>query len=203
MTLHNIEASPPGLKLVFRISLALLVMILAERAADLSHGEPEVASDSPSDALHSSTEVDEDQLDEDNPAQDAAQPNYTSPTSEGDGTSSGQRLREGTILTDVIGRFKVSGDRASFTITETGQTFGGLENLNLARVTNAIRDDPDADWSISGLVTEHRGLNFLLIHKAIRKSVNKEVHNENAPPDTVSTPLESQDSAQPTAPTGF
>lgn len=171
MTLHQIEAAPHALRIVFRISLALLVVILAERAAIYSHGEPGISSEA-----------------------DPLQPNYTTPQAEDAATHNTQRLREGTILTDVIGRFKVSGDRAIFTITGTGRSFGGLENLNLARVTNILRDDPEADWSISGLVTEHRGLNFLLIQKAIRKTSIDKARGKNSLPDAVSTPQEDSDS---------
>lgn len=203
MTLRHIEASPPGLKLAFRISLALLVMILAERAATLCHGEAGEPSDAQHDEPHAAAASEEHEAPADKPHQDDAQPNYTSPNKEENGASSSQRLREGTILTDVIGRFKVSGDRATFTITETGQSFGGLENLNLARVTTALRDDPDAEWNISGLVTEHRGLNFLLIQKAIRKSVNKEVHGKSALPSAISTPVRNQEPQHASGPTGF
>jgi hypothetical protein len=193
MTIRHIESSPHGLRLVFRISLALLVMVLAERAANLSHGEPDNSGDADSVSSFSATASDEDQ----------DQPNYSSPSADGEETPSTQRLREGTILTDVIGRFKVSGDRATFTITETGQSFGGLENLNLARVMNAIRDDPDADWNISGLVTEHRGLNFLLIQKAIRKTSSNEIGRKSPLPDSVSTPLDDSEEPQSGAPTAF
>jgi hypothetical protein len=186
MTLRNIESSPPGLKLVFRIALAILVMVLAERAAELSHGEPGPTTESDDGNLPAS------ENERDKPVADNVQPNYT-PAAEGENTPSTERLREGTILTDVIGRFKVSSDRASFIVTETSQTFVGLENLNLARVTNAIRDDPEADWSISGLVTEYRGQNFLLIQKAIRKTGNNVVRSKHILPAEVSRPLEDED----------
>ena len=81
------------------------------------------------------------------------------------------RLREGTKITDVLGTFKVTGDRANFYVKETNQRFGGLENLNLARVVNTIINSPDEhEWAVSGIITEYRGSNYVLITKVIRKT---------------------------------
>jgi hypothetical protein len=172
MTFYNDQNSPHALRLIFRISLAMLVMVLAERAAKLSHGEPGLSNESSAE-------------------EKVVQPNYTSPTTADEDSPTVQRLREGTVLTDAIGRFKVSGDRATFVVTETGQTFGGLENLNLSRIFDTIRDDPNADWNVSGSVTEYRGLNFLLIHKAVRKTNSNEALGKSSFP--VSSPLSDSD----------
>jgi len=82
-----------------------------------------------------------------------------------------ERLREGQKLTDVLGRFKMSGDRATFYVTGSNRRFIGLENLNLARIVNTIANDHAAtmEWKVSGVVTEFRSSNYLLITKAVRR----------------------------------
>lgn len=82
-----------------------------------------------------------------------------------------QRLREGTALSDVQGHFELTGDRARFQPSDKSGPFGCLENLNLDRVTQTIRDNYDRlEWSVSGTITEYRGANYLLISRAILKS---------------------------------
>ena len=82
------------------------------------------------------------------------------------------RLREGTRITDHMGRFVPTGDGAMF-LDESGISFGCLPNLNLERVVRLLRtfDVPeDVRWSVSGLVTEYSGRNHLLVSKAIYKA---------------------------------
>lgn len=79
------------------------------------------------------------------------------------------RVREGTKMKDQVGSFTITGDRAKFT-TSDGNEFIGLENLNLARVMATIRDDPGKEWSVSGLITEYQGHNYVLITRAILKA---------------------------------
>ena len=44
----------------------------------------------------------------------------------------------------------------------------GLENLNLERISRAISNNPaQLEWMVSGEITEYRGANFLLVHRAI------------------------------------
>ena len=82
----------------------------------------------------------------------------------------GKLEREGVRLQDQIGEFKVRGDRAIF-MTDDGKQFGGLENLNLERVVRAIADNPiQLTWSVTGVVTEYRGTNYLLITHAVVKN---------------------------------
>jgi len=83
-----------------------------------------------------------------------------------------QRLREGTKITNRLGRFRQAGDRATF-VTENNIELGGLPNLNLERVVRMLKsvDEPDSIWwSVSGLVTEFSGRNYLLIERAVYKS---------------------------------
>ena len=90
------------------------------------------------------------------------------------GEDSKQRLREGTKITNRLGRFQQTGDRATF-VTESNIELGGLPNLNLERVVRMLKsvDEPESIWwSVSGLVTEFSGRNYLLIDRAVYKSAN-------------------------------
>jgi hypothetical protein len=77
------------------------------------------------------------------------------------------RMREGVELADRVGHFKLSGDRATFYAAEGGARLVGLENLNLERVVRSVSENPDQQWKVSGVVTEFRGGNYLLITRAI------------------------------------
>ncbi len=88
------------------------------------------------------------------------------------------RLREGTRLKDVIGRFRQSGDSLVFVDGENRE-LGGLPNLNLeriARMLQSVEEPESVTWSISGTVTEYSGQNHLLITRAVFRSA--------APPPT-------------------
>jgi len=77
------------------------------------------------------------------------------------------RLREGTEIVEQRGRFIVSGDRALFITADDHRRFTVLENLNLERIAKAVTEHPDRlHWNISGMVTEYRGENYLLIKRA-------------------------------------
>jgi hypothetical protein len=81
------------------------------------------------------------------------------------------RVREGTELRDAPGTFRLTGDRATFILADGSARFGGLENLTLERVANVIAGDPSPlEWSVSGVVTEYKGNNYLLVTRAILKS---------------------------------
>lgn len=82
------------------------------------------------------------------------------------------RLREGTELKNVVGRFRQMGDTLTF-IDEQNREIGGLPNLNLERVSRVLQtvEEPESvSWSISGRVTEYSGRNFLLISRAVFRS---------------------------------
>ena len=83
----------------------------------------------------------------------------------------GRRYREGTRLADQIGHFKSRGDRVTFYSDQDERRFMALENLALERIARTVNESSDAlQWSVSGLVTEFRGQNYLLITRAIVKS---------------------------------
>jgi len=93
-----------------------------------------------------------------------------------------RRIREGTTIHDRAGYFRQDGDGATF-VTEGGLEFGGLPNLNLERVVRTLKtlDESKSNrWSVSGVVTEFSGRNFLLISRAVYKST---------PPPPVPEPL--------------
>jgi len=85
-----------------------------------------------------------------------------------------RRLREGTLISNQDGFFREDGDGATF-MADTGMEFGALPNLNLERVVRLLKsaDDPDSiRWSVNGKVTEFAGRNYLLVSRAVYKSVS-------------------------------
>lgn len=76
----------------------------------------------------------------------------------------GRILREGVLLPEMVGVFRVFGERIQFVEREGGRAFRCLENLMLQRVQQVIGDEPsETAWIVSGRVTEFRGENFLLV----------------------------------------
>jgi len=86
----------------------------------------------------------------------------------------GERLREGTRISDVSGSFQFSGDRASFHPDgkgDKGESFRVLENLALERIISELgRARGTLQWTVSGTVTEFKNANFLLVTKAVVQS---------------------------------
>lgn len=90
-----------------------------------------------------------------------------------DTAESSARLREGTELPDVMGSFKMTGDRLTFSAQGKSTEIRCLENLTLERVTRVIsirRDSSNLTWTVSGTATEYQGENFLLVRRAIISS---------------------------------
>lgn len=82
------------------------------------------------------------------------------------------RLREGTHLKNVVGRFRQTGDSLVF-IDPENRELGALPNLNLeriARMLQSVEEPESVTWSISGTVTEYSGDNHLLITRAVFRS---------------------------------
>lgn len=91
---------------------------------------------------------------------------------EAEGGKARARLREGTQLTDRLGRFRQNGESLSF-VDESGRELGGLPNLSLERIANALKavDEPESVWwSISGTITEFGDRNYLLVTRAVYKA---------------------------------
>lgn len=90
------------------------------------------------------------------------------------GSEKGVRLREGSKLVDQIGEFQKSGDQFSFFTKETYGALRVLENLALERVARMLDDNPTMRlWSVTGVVTEYRNENYLLITHAVLKAQPK------------------------------
>jgi hypothetical protein len=83
-----------------------------------------------------------------------------------------KRLREGTRLIDVEGRFDSNGDRWAFQLADSDESYKVLENLALERIHHVLEETRASDklqWIISGTVTEFSGANYLLVSKAVIK----------------------------------
>jgi hypothetical protein len=89
-----------------------------------------------------------------------------------EGTS--ERAREGTRIVNQLGKFKTTGDRLTFQPHGTELQVLGLENLALERIGKVLADRRDqADelqWEITGVYTEYRGANYLLVTHAVLKT---------------------------------
>ena len=82
-----------------------------------------------------------------------------------------ERLREGTRLVNASGYFKLTGDRITFYLDQGDRRLQVLENLSLERIGALVGETPDPlEWTVSGLVTEYGGGNYLLVQQATLKS---------------------------------
>lgn len=86
-----------------------------------------------------------------------------------DGADDGKlRLREGMKLTNLIGELHELGGRIEFRPDGEAQRLLLLENLALERVSQDL--DQKRKWSVSGVVTEFKGGNYLLLSRAVLKA---------------------------------
>jgi hypothetical protein len=107
------------------------------------------------------------------PADSGAKPSATDAASAPhiEGGQVNGRWREGSRLNDQVGAFKLTGDRVTFISSDGKLKFDGLENLAIERIARTIADSPDQlEWTISGLITEYRGSNYLLVTQAVLKT---------------------------------
>ena len=79
------------------------------------------------------------------------------------------RLREGMTLVNQVGEMKEAGGRILFYPDGSGDSLQLLENLALERISNEL-DQPHRKWSVTGIVTEYLGGNYLLLHRAVLKA---------------------------------
>ncbi|MGE0757731.1 MAG: hypothetical protein AB7O38_11950 [Pirellulaceae bacterium] len=83
------------------------------------------------------------------------------------------RQREGVRITDQLGEFQKSGDRYNFYPQNGKGIIRVLENLALERVTQQLGDvTATRIWCVSGILTEYRGENYLLVTRAVLKQRN-------------------------------
>lgn len=79
-------------------------------------------------------------------------------------------VREGEVWHNELGHIFLTGSRYAFRPVQGGRSVIVLENLNLQRVVQRLDETPQAPiWSISGVITEFQGSNYLLIERAVRK----------------------------------
>jgi hypothetical protein len=77
------------------------------------------------------------------------------------------RLREGGELTSVTGTFKSTGDRITFYPHDRSDSWRALENQTLERIWTVLQETSEREWTVSGMVTEYRGSNYLLVTRAV------------------------------------
>ena len=80
------------------------------------------------------------------------------------------RMREGVLVEEQLGTFQVAGDRITLKLPDQEQPIVILENLALERVWKVLDDTRGRQWVVSGRVTEYRGKNFLILHRAVLRS---------------------------------
>jgi len=81
-----------------------------------------------------------------------------------------ERRREGAQINEV-GVFNLVGDRLSFTPTGEETAIRVLENLALERIGLVVQESrTKRDWKVTGVVTEYRGSNYLLLKHAVLKT---------------------------------
>jgi hypothetical protein len=96
-------------------------------------------------------------------------PSSSVPTASG---KPAERLREGTRLVDVPGSFaSIGADRVTFSPAGGKDAYRVLENLALQRVGQSLEENQGLrQWIVSGIITEYRGSNYLLVTKAVTDS---------------------------------
>jgi len=80
-------------------------------------------------------------------------------------------VREGTVMRSQHVIFRNSNNRVMMTMASSSERYICLENLNLQRVTDILRENPTlTDWTVDFTFTEYRGANYALIQKAVLSS---------------------------------
>ena len=83
---------------------------------------------------------------------------------------SAERVREGTKVVQASGEFQATGERIHF-VSKTMPPLKVLENLALERVAQTLSErGAGREWTVSGVVTEYRGVNYLLLTRASLKT---------------------------------
>jgi len=86
-----------------------------------------------------------------------------------------RRLREGSALQEETGVFQDTGNRIVFQARGRKTQLTVLENLALERISATLEEDRQARlWTVSGVVTEFRGGNYLLVSRAVLRARHAE-----------------------------
>jgi len=93
-------------------------------------------------------------------------------------------FREGTTIQSQHVVFRVTKNRVLMAPVSGSEHFYCLENLNLQRIADVIRQNPTlTDWEVDFLITEYQGINYALIQRAVLTSTNRREENlKNFPP---------------------
>lgn len=83
--------------------------------------------------------------------------------------SSQFRLREGMKFVNRVGELREHGGSIKFYPDGDSHSFQLLENLALERVSRDV-DQSRRKWSVTGIITEYRNSNYLLLQRAVRKA---------------------------------
>jgi hypothetical protein len=75
-------------------------------------------------------------------------------------------VREGGELVGQIGYFQTAGNRLAFVSADNKGHYVALENQNLERVSQAIAENSQAQWIVSGTISQYRGENYILLSRA-------------------------------------
>lgn len=79
-----------------------------------------------------------------------------------------ERLREGMKITQIVGRFEATGEQVTFIRGDGKESLRALQNLALERIVQSIQEERGRyQWVVSGVITEFRGANYLLITRAV------------------------------------
>jgi hypothetical protein len=78
------------------------------------------------------------------------------------------RLREGTEIREVLGQFIQVDGRFEFVSVDGVYRLRMLENLALERASRKVDESAQSvAWSVSGIVTEYQGANYLLVKRIV------------------------------------
>ena len=122
----------------------------------------------------------------------ARQARPAAPAAPGKAAAKQPRIREGTALVEQPGVFQKAGDRMTFFTSDGQRRFVVLENLQLERISRAVGDNlTPPQWTVSGLVTEFCGANYLFVDRAVLRPTGPSGRQGPHPwavPHTVSLP---------------
>ena len=112
----------------------------------------------------------------------AAIPIEKSPAKDKSAPAGRQLLREGYELRDQLGTFRAVGGRLLFALDKRPARLVALENLNLERIARVMAENPAAvEWRINGVVSEYRGVNYVMIERAVLRNTAAEPPTSTPP----------------------
>ncbi len=102
------------------------------------------------------------------PGQSAAEVGARTEGGGEEGAPRSYQLREGDKIVGALGEFLRVDSRIQFSPADGAVKLTVLENRAAERVYRALAENRKSrQWSVSGVVTEFRGKNFLLVTKAV------------------------------------